>query len=308
MKTITSLLCGLLLLGLTSSCGQREVYLFTSFHEPADEGLRLLYSYDGKQWADLGRTFLSPKVGMEIMRDPSMAQGSDGTFHLVWTSGWKDDRGFGHASSDDLITWSEQQYVEVMAHEPEAVNVWAPEIFFDADSDRFIIVWATTIPFRFERGIEAEDNNHRLYYTTTKDFQTFSEAKLFLDLGYSVIDAVIYQRGKADYVLVLKDNTRPNRNIRVAFGASPLGPFSEPSASITPAYTEGPTVAKVDTEHYIYFDSYRDKTYGAVKTTDFVTFVDTALNVSFPEGHKHGSVFMVKESVLNKLMEYSKKK
>jgi hypothetical protein len=30
-------------------------------------------------------------------------------------------------------------------------------------------------------GIEAADNNHRLYYNTTRDFRTFAPARLLLD-------------------------------------------------------------------------------------------------------------------------------
>jgi hypothetical protein len=28
-----------------------------------------------------------------IMRDPCLAEGPDGTFHMVWTSGWTADKG-----------------------------------------------------------------------------------------------------------------------------------------------------------------------------------------------------------------------
>ena len=104
-----------------------------------------------------------------------------------------------------------------MQNEPTTVNVWAPELFYDDTSQRFIIIWASTIPFRFPKGEEPEDNNHRMYYTTTKDFQTFSDSKLFLDPGFSVIDCEIVKRAKDDYVLVFKENTRPNRNIKLAF-------------------------------------------------------------------------------------------
>jgi beta-xylosidase len=80
----------------------------------------------------LNKVLLAPKVGKQkVMRDPSIAQGPDGTFHLVWTSSWKGDLGFGYASSKDLIHWSEQQFIPVMANEPSTVNVWAPEIMYD---------------------------------------------------------------------------------------------------------------------------------------------------------------------------------
>jgi len=129
----------------------------------------MLYSYDGRRWNDLNKTLLKPEIGTQkVMRDPSIARGKDGTYHLVWTTSWKGDKGFGYASSKDLIHWSEQRLLPVMAHEPTTVNVWAPELFYDDEADRFIIIWASTIPFRFPRGIEEEDNNHRMYYTTPK--------------------------------------------------------------------------------------------------------------------------------------------
>ena len=277
--------------------------MFTSFHEPATEGLRMLYSYDGYKWNDLNRIFLKPRIGDTVMRDPSIVKGPDGTFHLVWTLAWKGNKGFGYASSKDLVNWSEQMKIDVMKHEPKTVNVWAPELFYDDETKQYVIIWASTIPFRFEKGIEDENNNHRMYYTTTKDFKTFSETKLFLDPGFSVIDCVILQRGKNDYVLVLKDNTRPNRNIKIAFSNHPLGPYTKASAPFTPNFTEGPAIAKVGDEYLIYYDQYREKIYGAMRTKDFKTFEDVTKVVNVPEGHKHGTIFMGNKKILNRLIK-----
>ena len=218
----------LFLFFLASCKPAKDVYLFTSFREPAVDGLYFLTSTDGVHWTDLGGSFLKPAIGeKKLMRDPSMALGPDGVWHLVWTSGWNGDKGFGYASSKDLIHWSEQQFIPVMQHEPDAFNVWAPEIFYQKDSSQFIIVWATTIPFRFPKGQEDEKNNHRLYCTTTRDFITFTPTRLYYDPGYSVIDATVVQRGPKDFVLVFKDNTRNQRNIKVAFGTSAAGPWHD---------------------------------------------------------------------------------
>ncbi|WP_240643052.1 hypothetical protein [Sinomicrobium pectinilyticum] len=285
-----------------------EIYIFTSFREPATDGLYLAYSKDGYQWEDLGGPYLKPGTGKSgIMRDPSIVKGPDGTYHMVWTTEWKGGNGFGYASSRDLINWSGQKYIPVMQHEPDVVNVWAPEIFYDEDEDRYIIIWASTIPHRFEKGEEEEKNNHRMYYVTTKDFKTFSDTKLFLDPGFSVIDAVIVRRGKDDYVLVLKDNTRPVRAIRVAFGKTPLGPFDNISEPLTDFLTEGPTVLQKDNKWLIYYDQYGDKSYGAVSTTDFRSFEDIHEQISLPEGHKHGTISTVSREVLQGLLEKHKK-
>ena len=295
------------LLALFSCKQEKKVYLFSTFREPADKGLFLAYSYDGFTWNDLGGPWLKPEVGQQkVMRDPSVVKAPDGTFHMVWTSSWQGDLGFGYANSKDLINWSEQQFLPVMNFDTSTVNVWAPELFYDAEKDEFIIIWASTIPFKFERGIEEERNNHRMYYTSTKDFKTFSETRLYLDPGFSVIDCVIVKRAKDDYVLVLKDNTRPERNLKVAFGKSPLGPWENISKPFTKQFTEGPTVLQLGNEWLIYYDSYRDKTYSTQKTTDFVHFTDISAQVTFPDGHKHGTIFKANESVLKKLLENSK--
>ncbi|MCB2408869.1 glycoside hydrolase family 43 protein [Hymenobacter lucidus] len=297
---------GWLLAGaLLSSCAaSRDVYMFTSFHEPANEGLRLLYSYDGYKWQDLNHTFLTPQVGpSKLLRDPSIARGPDGTYHLVWTCGWKGDKGFGYASSKDLVHWSAQRFIDVMSQEPTTVNVWAPEIFYDAPTRQYLIVWASTIPGRFEKGVEADDNNHRLYYTTTTDFQAFTPTKLFLDPGWSAIDAVVVPRGPQDYVLVVKDNTRPNRNIKVAFGSSALGPFPNVSAPFTGNFTEGPSVLGLPNKEWlIYYDAYQEKRYGVMKTADFKTFTDVSEQTSVPPGHKHGTVFRASRKTLKTLL------
>lgn len=291
------------------ACNKRA-YLFTSFHEPATEGLRMLYSDDAYHWTDLNKTLLKPEVGTQkVMRDPSMVEGPDGTFHLVWTCSWKGDKGFGYASSKDLIHWSAQKFLPVMENEPATVNVWAPEIFYEDETKDYIIIWASTIPFRFAKGIEEEDNNHRMYYVTTKDFNVFSKPKLFLDPGFSVIDAVIVKRKSKDYVLVLKDNTRPNRNLKVAFSNSAAGPYGQASETFSPSLTEGPTVVKVGKDWLIYFDAYGQKIYSAMKTRDFKSFKEVANEVSVPEGHKHGTIIKVKKSVVTHLKkEYADQK
>ncbi len=297
-------LFGILLITLLLSACSKEVYMFSSFHEPATEGLRFLYSENGYQWKDLNHVFLKPNVGnQKVMRDPSVVQGPDGTFHLVWTSSWKGDKGFGYASSKDLIHWSEQKMIPVMEHESTTVNVWAPELFYDDETKQFVIIWASCIPFRFPKALEAEDNNHRMYYTTTTDFKSFSPTKLLIDPNFSVIDAVIVKRKAKDYVLVLKDNTRPNRNIKVAFGESAIGPFTNVSAPFTKNFTEGPSVEKVGKDWLIYYDSYQDKTYGSMKTADFKNFTEVSAQTSVPEGHKHGTIFKVKKRILKAIQQ-----
>jgi hypothetical protein len=188
-----------------------------------------------------------------------------------------------------------------MEHEPTTVNVWAPELFFDEPNDQFIILWASTIPGRFPDHLEPHDNNQRMYYTTTRDFKTFTPTKLFFDPDFSIIDCTIVKDGNR-YVLVLKDNTRPQRNLRVAFGDSPLGPWRDVSKPFTQNFTEGPTVLRIGGEWIIYFDAYEKETYDAVATKDFKTFRDVSDTVSLPQGHKHGTALRVDRNLISSVL------
>ncbi len=290
---------------LKTTDDHKRAYLFTSFREDSPQGLRFLCSHDGYHWTNIPGRFLIPNVGpSKLLRDPSLSCGPDGVFHLVWTTGWRGDQGFGYANSRDLVHWSEQSFIPVMTNEPTTVNVWAPELYYDAHEKQFIIVWASTIPGRYPEKLEATNNNHRLYFTTTRDFQIFTPAKMFFEPGFSVIDSFIV-KDAGRYVLVHKDNTRPMLNVRVAFCESPLGPWHDVSEPLTQQFTEGPCALRVGEDWLIYFDAYREKIYGALRTRDFKTFTNITKEVSFPEGHKHGTALAVAPEILDGLLRTS---
>src|SRR5262249_36788394 len=109
------------------------------------------------------------------------------------------------------------------------------------------------------------------------------------------------------YVLVHKDNSRPKRNLRVAFGDSATGPWHDVSEPFTREFTEGPAALKIGEDWIIYYDAYRANRYGAAKTKDFKTFTDISAQVSFPEGHKHGTALRVERATVDGLLGTSNK-
>src|SRR5690606_9473696 len=104
-------------------------------------------------------------------------------------------------------------------------------------------------------------------------------------------------------VLVLKDNTRPYRNMRVAFGKSAVGPFENVSEPFTDYKTEGPSVLNLGQDWLIYFDGYGQKHYSAVRTKDFKNFEKIDTEISVPEGHKHGTIFKASKKDLKRLLK-----
>lgn len=308
MKKILLVFCLLLqTVFLLAQQAEKMVYLFSYFKGNGEDGLHLAYSYDGFSWKALrdDQSFLRPTAGKDkLMRDPCIVRGPDGRYHMVWTVSWN-EKGIGYASSTDLVNWTEQHYIPVMEQEPTARNCWAPEILYDARKKEYMIYWATTIPGRFAKGDTAGDDkyNHRMYYVTTKDFKTFSRAKLLYDKGFNVIDATIQQDGRR-YIMFLKDETRkpPQKNLRIATSKKLTGGYTAPSAPITGKYwAEGPTVIKINGNWIVYFDKYTEHTYGAVLSSDLEHWTDISDKVSFPKGARHGTVFTVTEAEFKKL-------
>ncbi len=293
-----------------------SAYLFSYFKNNGESGLQFAYSYDGLKWtvlnkANNGESFLKPQVGGKLMRDPSICQDPNGVFHLVWTTGWWDN-GIGIAHSNDLINWSEQTFLPVMKHESTAKNCWAPEIYYDAATRNYLIVWATTIPGRFPETENLGDNNHRMYFVTTKDFKTYSETKLFYDPGFNVIDTFIAKDDQNNrYIMFLKNETKSpvaQKNICVAFAENAAGPYGPASNPITGNYwAEGPAAIKIGEQWIVYFDKYTQGKYGAVASSDLKTWEDISDKVQFPRGTRHGTVLKVAPSVLNKLLLVSEK-
>jgi hypothetical protein len=302
---------GLVLIGFCQMIFAQQtdkVYVFSYFKDNGQDGLHLAYSYDGFKWTALknDQSFLRPILSKDsLMRDPCIIRGADNKFHMVWTVSWN-EHGIGYASSTDLINWSEQQYIPVMAHEDSARNCWAPEITYDVKKKQYMIYWATTIPGRFAAGDTSGDTkyNHRMYYVMTKDFKKFSKTKLLYDEGFNVIDASIVADGKR-FIMLLKDETRypPQKNIRIATSKKLAGKYSKPSTPVTGSYwAEGPTAVKIADQWVVYFDKYRDHKYGAVASTNLVNWTDISDKIQMPAGIRHGTVFTITNDELNKLL------
>jgi hypothetical protein len=297
----------------TATDAADDRYVFSYFKGNGEDGLHLAYSEDGLKWRALNgdSAFFRPTVGKEkLTRDPSIVRGPDGTYHMVWTAGWN-EHGFGYARSKDLITWTNETYVPVMAHEPTALNTWAPEIFYDAPKGRYLIFWATTIPGRFTGDDVGGGGkyNHRIYYVTTTDFEKFSKAKILYDHDFSVIDAFMIRDG-ARHVLFLKDETErpPQKNIRLAYSERPEGPWTRPTTRITGDYwAEGPAVLHVGNRWLVYFDRYREHRYGALSSPDLRTWGDVTAQLVVPPGMRHGTAFRVPAADAERLLAHDRR-
>ena len=321
MKNI--LLTGALFLSASVFAG--DVYFFSYFSNKSyggrrgeSAGLHLAYSRDGKKWQALNddKPLLVPQVSADkLMRDPSVCRGPDGTYHMVWTTSWKNGE-IGYSSSKDLIHWTTQRAIPVMKHEPTVRNCWAPEVTYNDEDGLFYIYWASTIPGRHspipdmdkkERGL-----NHRMYLTTTKDWKTFSKARLWFDPGFSVIDAAAIRTPKGDeWLMVVKNenHTPPEKNLRLTRTKHLAEGFpTKVTPSISPSWVEGPSPLVVGKDLYIYFDEYTRHRYGGLVSHDNgLTWKNVSDEISFPRDTRHGTAFRGDEEILKGLLELTEK-
>ena len=315
-------LLSLLVLTTALSAFGEKGYLFSYFSQKGANGrrgeaagLHLAWSLDGLTWTALNddEPILEPWVGRDrLMRDPCICQGPDGTFHLVWTSGWA-DRIVGYARSRDLLHWSEQRALPVMESEPTARNCWAPELTWNPDDGLFYLYWSSTIPGRHapipEMDRKEAGLNHRIYLTTTKDFKTFSPTKLWFDPAFSAIDAAVVKDPEAgDWMLFVKNenHTPVEKSLRMTRLPSLSEALpKEVGEPLTVPWTEGPSPIFIGGALHLYYEFYREGRIGLLRSMDRGrTWTDLSSELRMPRGARHGTVFAVDRAVLDGLVRW----
>lgn len=281
----------------------QNIYLFSYFIDDGSDGLHLAWSRDGYEWEPLNRglSLFHPDLsGTNLLRDPCLLRGPDGDFQMVWTCAWGGNA-IGHASSKDLIHWSQPQAIPVMAQEPDTLNCWAPEIYWDARRQEYLMLWASAVRNQFDDSLGQVDeaDNQRIYFTTTKDFKTFAPTKLYYDPGFSLIDpTVVFAGGR--YHLFFKDETsRPQmKNLREAVADDLQGPFQAAGAPFSPSWVEGPAVFQAGGDYLCLFHLYGNNTWGALKSPDLTNWVDVGERLKMPPASHPGTVLAVPSATL----------
>jgi hypothetical protein len=273
-------------------------WLFVGFKGNGGDGVYYAISTDGYHWtlANYGRPVFHQTDPNELMRDPFIQRGPDGTYHMVWTWSWRAPNVIGHSTSTDLVHWTAHQQLNVLANEPTALNAWAPALYWEPDHSRWLIFWSSTIPGRFP-GDDSGDNglNHRIFSTTTTQFTTFTPAKVFFDPGYSVIDATLIHT-PPNYHLIFKDERKVPlmKQLKTAQGPTLEGPWTNISQPFSEAWSEGAAIIPVPGGYLAYYDHYRQpQRYSALFSSDFKTWTDAASKIIFPKDLRHGSFIQI---------------
>jgi hypothetical protein len=305
------------------------MFVFSYFRE-FSPALHLAISEDLCNWEDLSAEgpVLEPQIGDKYWRDPFIIRDRNNAFHLLCTNSWH-SQSIDHASSPNLLDWSVQETLPVMADYPNAKNTWAPEAIFDAEHQEYRIFWSSTVEDAFPEQSNKPKTylNHRIYSCSTVDFQTYSDTELFFDPGFNCIDASIGYHNSV-FLMAFKDERGENeafpdevarKHVLVATSTTLQGPWTLQPAPISPSsfrenhpnnkqlWAEAPSIFwhEAAQEWWVFYEYFRAMRYGAAKSADGESWQNMDDAVHFPELAKHGTVFEVhEEEIIQKLRSW----
>lgn len=179
---------------------------------------------DALSWNTLndGQPVLESTLGKQGLRDPFIIRSNEGDkFYMLATDlkiaglpgGFDTAQRSGSLyleiwESTDLVNWGKQRHVQVSS--PYAGNTWAPEAFFDDETGKYVVYWASNL--YEDTDVENRDSvtYNRMMYALTEDFVHFSEPEIWIDVdqgkGKGVID-VTSAKEDGWYYRVYKDES-----------------------------------------------------------------------------------------------------
>ncbi|MEU5246118.1 family 43 glycosylhydrolase [Streptomyces asoensis] len=304
-------------------------YMFSYFTgEGTSDGEQLYAALskgnDPLKWRELNdaKPVLTSTLGEKGLRDPFIIRSPEGDkFYQIATDlriygngDWDAAQRTGSKSimvweSTDLVHWTDQRLVQVSPD--SAGNTWAPEAYYDSDLGEYVVFWASKL---YDNASHSGDTYNRMMYATTRDFYTFSEPKVWIDRGYSVIDSTVIQHD-GTYFRLSKDernNTSSTPNSKFIFEEKSdslldlsWDAVAEGIGKGAMNAAEGPLVFKSNTEDkwYAFLDEFGGRGYLPFETTDLASGVWTpSTGYDLPARPRHGTVLPVTQAEYDRLL------
>jgi hypothetical protein len=314
----------LMLFSLSLLRGQNaeKPYAYLFAHMTKEDYGRLYYSVskDGLKWEFLND---GKRVHAQYRGHPDIMQGHDGRYYMI---GVEDSTGqIPLWVSKDMVDWQEERRLPTAifngSQTPDYIDniKWygAPKMFYDTASQQYIITWhahRTDIP---RDSFAKYWCSMRTFYVLTKDFKTFTKPARLFGFEMGTIDVIIRKEG-AFYYAILKDECEATaewttgKSVRVSVSRNLTGPYSYPSASISPNYHEAPTVIpKPDgSGWYMYYEMYTGQRYSASEapTLGGPWFGVYQMRYNVPPNARHGCMTtLTKEQYEGILKKFAQK-
>ncbi len=306
-------------------------YLFVHFRETDGvEGEQVYFSVskDGYTWeiVNHGNAVLIADKGDMGVRDIVITRTLDNSFVIMATDlalrrneATKYHGHIRHAFSEgskclamwkskDLVNWSDEMLINLSGGKLGCL--WAPGIFFDENSGNYIVHWSSS----------CKDDNYSglsIYYSCTKDFEIFTEPKLFFRKKDSeTLDSCIVKDNDV-YHFFVKSADNPKAVIHETSNDL-FGPYKRDEAfdeqmkalPLKEKY-EAPTVFRLNDGKLCLLMDF----YGCDRREEqgYVPFVTNSLDnirldaakdkFYFPYGFKHGVVLEINDEEYKRILQ-----
>jgi len=255
----------------TGEKAMNEAYLFAHMTHQDYGKLYYSVSLDGLHWAALNG---KKRVFEDYRGHPDICKGHDGRYYIAGN--------MNDASPDiniwvslDLITWEKHStYTPVLKSTPDygyaLQRIGAPKLYFDESTKQYIMTWHTPHKQGSKEDPERYWASQRTLYVLSKDLKTFSAhpTRLF-EWSFGTIDVILRKIGD-HYYAIIKDETYPTlywvtgKTIRISKSPTLTGPYSEPSAPVSPNFREAPMLIPSPDGKiwYLYYEQYPGVSYG----------------------------------------------
>ena len=299
-----------------------EAYLFA--HMLHQDYGRLYYSVslDGLHWKSLNG---KKRVFNEYKGHPDISKGHDGRYYIAGnTSDSSPDINIW--VSDDLINWTlHHTYTPDLKSTPgygEALQrIGAPKIYYDGNTSQYILTWHTPHKEGTREDPERYWASQRTLYVLSKDLKDFpSQPTKLFDWSMGTIDVFIRKIGE-NYYAVIKDEAYPTlfwvtgKTIRISRAPSLTGPYSEPSAPISPNFREAPMLIPSPDNKiwYMYYEQYPGVSYGLSIADNMngpwyqasgYTFHSDWDKYSLPDSVRHGCMITISKAEYDQLVNH----
>ncbi|GKU06189.1 glycoside hydrolase family 43 protein [Fusarium langsethiae] len=308
-----------------------EAYAFSYFTGNSLEGEKIYFAAsngnNALDWQELngGKPVLSSTKGTKGLRDPFIIRSVEGdTFFLIATdlsigsgTSWGDAVRKGSLyleiwESNDLVNWSEQRHVKVSPD--NAGNTWAPEAFWDDEKNSYVVFWASSL---YNTEDHSDNSYHRMMYSLTRDFVTFSEPEIWQDSKTSRIDTTVLKSGDSFYRFTKDEGSVSGCTDIIQEKSSTLLADVDGwtvqatciGANAGLQAVEGPTAFKsnADDAHgekfYLFVDEYGGRGYVPLETADLDKPAwKVSADYKLPTSPRHGTVIPITKAEHEKLM------
>lgn len=275
-----------------------------------------------------GAPLVTSTFGEMGLRDPFILRAPEGDrFYLIATdlsigrnSSWDRALDFGSAyleiwESTDLRTWSQQRHVKVSG--PNASMTWAPEAYWDAEAGEFVVYWSSRVYLDGTRPYDKAGTPNSTYskvmMATTRDFVTFSDAKVWENAGDRIDSTVLEDDGTfyrftkevTGCVDIVQESSDDIRALTVPgdYAWETDASCISKTARNTTRTTEGPTIfranqgdtslpAGVDEGFYLFVDDFTGAGYLPLFTESLAAPQWRTVTGALPRS-RHGSVLPV---------------